>query len=215
MIDLPNVQLVAIIGGGPKPPWLYAAAMRQSMKKISFGAATLITWEVPPNVPEGVRVVQEKPFDIAAYNDFALFELPRFVTKEFVMIVQHDGFVTNPELWTDKFLAYDYIGAPWPARNMQPCRVGNGGFCIRSRRLLEVVANMRERFPRKENEDAYICTTYRAHIEAAGITFAPPELAARFSVEFKTHYHDGGPTFGFHGFYDGREQTCYQKLLQI
>jgi hypothetical protein len=36
---------------------------------------------------------------------------------EFAILVHEDGFIVNPECWSDEFLKYDYIGAPWPIPN--------------------------------------------------------------------------------------------------
>ena len=30
------------------------------------------------------------------------------------MVQDIDGHIVNPHLWTNEFLKYDYIGAPWP-----------------------------------------------------------------------------------------------------
>ena len=30
---------------------------------------------------------------------------------DFVLTIQHDGFILNPDAWRDDFFDYDYIGA--------------------------------------------------------------------------------------------------------
>ena len=92
----------------------------------------------------------------------------------------------EPSAWTDDFLNYDYIGAPWVARALYPgvdprCRVGNGGFSLRSRRLQQVLqlAPVKYHHP----EDVAICQVYRPALEALGMKFAPLEVARKFSVE--------------------------------
>lgn len=67
-----------------------------------------------------------------------------YVDTDYCLIIHDDGFIVNPHLWTDDFLKYDYIGAPWylginrgltwlqDRHNL----VGNGGFCIRSKKLM-------------------------------------------------------------------------------
>ncbi len=73
--------------------------------------------------------------------------------------------------------------------------VGNGGFSLRSRKLLKALA----RLPTVPgvNEDWTISELHRPALERDfGIRFAPPETAARFSYEQR---HPGKPTFGFHG----------------
>ena len=73
-------------------------------------------------------------------NDICLRLMPRVVETDFNLVVQSDGFAVNAATWDDRFLAHDYIGAPWaawerlPRYEGQPL-VGNGGFSLRNRRL--------------------------------------------------------------------------------
>jgi hypothetical protein len=128
------------------------------------------------------------------YNALILQGLLRHLETDHVLLAQYDGFVSNPSCWSDDFLAWDYIGAPWPQYRHHA--VGNGGFSLRSRRLL---AALRE-LPVETSdapEDVIICRHWRAVLESDfGIRFAPPEVASRFSHEWGT---PSGPTFGFHG----------------
>jgi hypothetical protein len=134
-----------------------------------------------------------------AYSRFVALELAARMPKEatHAMVVQLDGYITNPECWDDEFLAHDYIGAPWPIA-LNPDRVGNGGFSIRSRRLQEWIARQQwAELP----EDVFICSHCRSRIIEAGMTFAPLELAARFSRELPIEEAHLVPriTLGFHG----------------
>ena len=129
------------------------------------------------------------------YSSFVITELHEHIDTDFCMIVQRDGYFVNVDAWTDEFLEYDYIGAPWPDG-----RVGNGGFSIRSRRLLEFAS--KHPLSRDPNfnlhpEDGKICDDYRSDLESAGQTSAPTEIAKRFSVE--GHVLVTRETFGFHG----------------
>ena len=127
------------------------------------------------------------------YCEFVLMDLVHHVTCDFVMIAHRDGYILNSPLWDHRFLDYDYIGAPW-----EDGTVGNGGFCIRSRRFMLWIAARAIERPLDRPEDQFICHGLRATAEEAGFTFAPTELAARFSTE-------GPPgsspenSFGFHG----------------
>lgn len=139
------------------------------------------------------------------YNAFMLRYLNDHIDTDFALVVQYDGFILNPDAWTDEFLAYDYIGAPWYIDGTQV--VGNGGFSIRSKRLLETV----QRDPHIaidrstseqhcKNDDWLLCVLHRERLEQSGIRFASPELAHRFSLEENEEY--GGVwsnQFGFHG----------------
>jgi hypothetical protein len=128
------------------------------------------------------------------YSRFCLRELYRFFDTEFVLIAQADGFILKPEAWQDDFLGYDYIGAPWPQYDNM---VGNGGFCIRSKKLMKYLAK-RDPFYQEfyHPEDMYICKWRRAALAQAGFTFAPYEVAKNFSVE----YGRWEGQFGFHSF---------------
>ena len=89
---------------------------------------------------QSVRVVRIGRLKSASeYSFFVLKALHEYVETQHCLLVQWDGFVTNANAWRPDFLAFDYIGAPWPqfsdGRN-----VGNGGFSLRSRKLLKACA---------------------------------------------------------------------------
>jgi hypothetical protein len=158
---------------------------------LFFGGAT---------IGLGERFVRTERFDsIDTYSEFVFKCLWPFVRTEFVMIVHWDGFAVAPELWEADFLAHDYIGAPW-AWATDGLNIGNGGFCIRSRKLMLACRDVRVRrhpeIPFGGAEDIVIGRIYRSFLEAQGITFAPVPLAHRFSYETGVRT---APSFGFHG----------------
>jgi hypothetical protein len=119
------------------------------------------------------------------------------VRTSHVLVTQWDGFVVEPWAWTNTFLAYDYVGAPWPEQP-EARAVGNGGFSLRSRRLL--AAGMDLRIDDEHPEDIALCRTYRTLLEREhGVTFAPLALAKRFAYE---NDDSQGASFGFHGVYN-------------
>ncbi len=124
-------------------------------------------------------------------------ELAPHVDTDFALLVQWDGFVVNADAWSDDFLDYDYIGAKW-IFHTDGHNVGNGGFSLRSRRLLEALRDPHV-VPGAVEDDA-ICRTYRTYLEAThGIRFAPEAVADRFS--FEASYWTS-PPFGFHGLFN-------------
>jgi len=148
----------------------------------------------------GERFVETQRFDsMDTYSEFVLKCLWPFVRTDFILIVHWDGFVANPHCWKQDFLAFDYIGAPW-AWAQDDHRVGNGGFCIRSRRLLDACKDVKVRrypeIPYGGIEDIVICRLHRNYLEEKGILFAPVQLAEEFSYE--TGALSTRP-FGFHG----------------
>ncbi len=126
------------------------------------------------------------------YNDFILHRLVDYCETEFVLIFQWDGFIIRPEEWSSEFMKYDYVGAPWLDEVGAPRVVGNGGFSLRSRRLLEACANARR--PAGEYEDWFICRTFIP--EHSDFTAAPVDVAQAFAVENSPW---AGRSFGFHG----------------
>ncbi len=201
MLNLNQVQLLCVNGSVPTPePAL--SSIRLCMEQANFGNITFISEQRGRNM-QGIEYHSIRG-DLRWYNQFMVSKVVDFLTHDFVLVVQHDGMIVNPEAWTDEFLQYDYIGAPWPVPRPQDCRVGNGGFSLRSKRLQEELARIP--FPCNENEDAFICDTHRAHLESCGIKFAPSLLAAQFSIEFDTWHHEdfGKIPFGFHGWYGDR-----------
>ncbi len=135
------------------------------------------------------------------YSRFCLKEMPRRVVTPFVLVVQWDGYIVDPAAWTSEFLRYDYIGAPGyssEAARLKPWVVGNGGFSLRSRKLLDAIAML----PTVGGlaEDRAICEVFRADLEKGkGIRFAPEKLADRFCYQQRVPMR---PTFGFHGLYN-------------
>ncbi len=176
---------------------LALAALERSGRGCRFARRVLFTSEPVASPPAGIEVVNIAPIrSKREYSHFLVKQLPAHVHTPHVLVMQWDGFVTRPEAWDPRFLEYDYIGAPWPA-DLSPVAVGNGGFSLRSRKLLDALLD--PSFPEAQivHEDQAICVHFRERLERDfGIRFAPADLAARFSHETT---HTGGATFGFHG----------------
>ena len=147
------------------------------------------------------------------YNRLIIEDLHKYFNTSHCLIVQADSFVVNYERWTEEFLKFDYIGAPWPDKVMiRPInrflylnnnRVGNGGFSLRSRKLVEVTSRINFnslKFSIK-SEDLIICHYLYRKMIKNGIRFAPPKLAAQFSIESPGNLYrqDVNSVFGFHG----------------
>lgn len=192
-LELPNVTLCAI---DSITPLLAAQALSRSVAACRFGRVLLLT-DAEVDTPFeriGIRHLDSRE----AYSAFMLRELNAFIHTPHVLIVQWDGFVTDPSCWDPAFLEYDYIGARWRFHD-DGHDVGNGGFSLRSKRLLEALTDPQfdARVETEPAEDGLICRTWRRRLEADhGIRFAPPALADRFSYEGTP---PSRPTFGFHG----------------
>jgi hypothetical protein len=129
------------------------------------------------------------------YSRFILRELSGHIQTSHILIIQWDGYVVDAGAWRRSFLKYDYVGAVWP-QEPEERAVGNGGFSLRSRRLMEAVAQM-EPVP-GFSEDVVIGRFLRPALERQmGFRFAPTKIARQFSYELA--FDEKQPTFGFHG----------------
>ncbi len=189
---------VTLCAADARTPGLAWASLQRSMAALPFGRAVLFThaWQPASPVP-GLEVVDIGPIDsAAAYSRFVMRELHHHITTPFALVTQWDGFVVDASAWDDAFLDWDYIGAPW-ADQPAALSVGNGGFSLRSRRLLR--AGQDSRIVEEHPEDEVLCRTRRTLLTTEHqVRFAPPEVAARFAYENTV---PPGPTLGFHGPY--------------
>ena len=131
-------------------------------------------------------------------------------------MVQWDGFVIDGKRWVDEFWHHDYIGAKWPHAGGEgegDFRVGNGGFSLRSKRLLDALTDPDITLNTDENEDEAICVRHREFLEKKyGIVFADERVADRFSAEVGRPV---GPTFGFHGVFNFWQVLTDAELIDF
>ena len=173
---------------------LTVRALKRSMDQCTFGDAILFSDQT---VDGPFRSVQIPPMNsVRAYSNFCLYGLPNFIKTPFALVIQWDGYVVNAAAWANAFRKYDYIGAAW--HGVFPPGVplvGNGGFSLRSSKLLQAA----KRLPAVGgyHEDRVICHVFGKQLEQkSGIRFAPVKIADRFSYQFKIPEMI---PFGFHG----------------
>lgn len=189
-LHLPNVSLLCV---ETRHPALAQFSLDRCLAQASFRECLLLTPQ-RFDLPGHITQVAIPPIrSIEDYSAFMLRDVGRYFSGDFVLVVQWDSFILDGRLWDPAFLDYDYIGAPWTHRPAAVA-VGNGGFSLRSRRLVDMLAQMQ--FDEVHPEDAVICEWRREELEQRGIRFAPHAVAARFAMEM---IQTGGPTFGFHG----------------
>ncbi len=204
-LHLPQVTLVCVDTLNVAAGYF---AIQNCMEYAQFGAVKYFSLFPGGNTDIGqVECIDIVPLKGKEdYSRFVFFSLDQFIETEFVMICQHDGYVVNPSAWRPEFLQYDYIGAPW-WRDEQ-YNVGNGGFSLRSTRLMSKVAVLGPLMygdaSKFHPEDDMICRKYRKALELEGFKFAPEDLAARFSWESNPKYPHYNGAFGFHGGIDDR-----------
>jgi hypothetical protein len=183
-------------------------AMKISLDAKSFDDAIIICPKNEYKGPwYGILQINES-IEWKDYSEWFLKNLVNYVNTDFVLCVQWDSCIINPELWDDKFLNYDYIGAPWPHNWIN--RVGNGGMSCRSKKFLEECSRLRYYKTLGENgEDYFACITSYHDMISSGIKFAPLDLARKFAVEYPIpeaphSYNDLSSynSFGFHGVFN-------------
>ncbi len=194
MLNLPQVTLCCV---DTRLPHMALDAMLTCMGHAQFGQAILFTRPDHGliDVPAGVDVVTLDSINsIEAYSNFLLKGMLPYLHTSHMLIVQWDGYVIDPGMWEDAFLGVDYIGAVWPQFH-DGHRVGNGGFSLRSRKLLEAMTDAR--LPAHHPEDICIARTHRAALESQwAIRFADEAMAHRFAFERE---RPSPRSFGFHG----------------
>jgi hypothetical protein len=170
-------------------------ALRQSLKfkvdEVVVISDTTQCWDVKPT-----KIIP-KINSFEEYNRFVLFDLHQYIKTSHFIMIQYDGFIINPNEWSQLFWHYDYIGAPWPQESHGPHNVGNGGFSFRSKKLMNVVQKYAATsFDPALAEDLFICRGLRPTLESNdGIYFADQLIAGHFSAEYYRYRY---PTFGFH-----------------
>jgi|688.fasta_scaffold06238_26 hypothetical protein len=156
------------------------------------------------------RELYHKDIDYYKINELkSLNEYSKFCIKfgniwpddAYALFCQHDGYPININCWDDRFLDYDYIGSPWGTDRPDYKRVGNGGFSLRSAKLLKIVSNIIP--PYDWPEDLMICDIFGDVLQNEyGIKFAPIDLAIKFSyeVDIPERTTKLNESFGFHDF---------------
>jgi hypothetical protein len=217
MLKLENITLVCVTSINVDRAII---ALKYSNRNIDFGDVILLTDK--DVLPDGINTIKIDNLDYIGYSKFIVYELHKHISTEFALIIQEDGFVINSDKWSDEFLKYDYIGAPFPIPppndnisyrdpfgNLQ--RVGNGGFSFRSKKILELPTTLElewKSYFGYWNEDGFFAVHNKHILEENGCIFAPIDIASDFSIEHDTNETLGKTSFGFHG----KHNKHYNKI---
>ncbi|WP_310633470.1 DUF5672 family protein [Paraburkholderia sp.] len=199
------------------------SAIELSMQQLPGSRGLLISPARPAGMQDRVRHIQVRPFGYLEYSIFILYSLGQFIETEFALVVQDDGWAVDSRNWRPEFFDYDYLGAPihlarvyqhdqpvfrrgfsWVEDVLRGARVDNifnGGFSLRSKKLLDAPRSLRIPFQipvpsisadaphamqwdgDEVNEDVWLCLCARQVLERAGVKFPPLDIAKRFSIE--------------------------------
>lgn len=189
ILSLPDVTLFGIDAHDPKG---IERAANICTQMVEFGDVKIIT--------------ERLFFGREGYSKFCIKDMAQYISTSHVLIIHPDGYIQNPLAWDNEWLKYDYIGALWGFYDNM-CN-GNGGFSLRSKKLLDIISKLDLNVYHPEDE--IICRELRPMLEKKGIRFAPAEVCNLFSIEA----YGGGlwkdrkgvtgnaykGSFGFHGY---------------
>lgn len=192
MIHLPTVDLVAMDGVDGRR---LIKAMESTLRGLTFRRVLVWCPELPPELEPVTTEYRYFKSDYEGWNRFMIKELWKYIPDGHCLFIHHDGYVLNPRAWRKEFLDYDYFGAPWWYND--GINVGNGGFCLRSKKYLD-----------KTNEfelDRYMPEDHRmirerGHIlQEKGVKFPHEVLASKFALEANRKWGTKwNGQFGFH-----------------
>jgi hypothetical protein len=158
-------------------------------------------------------------------NEYLWYGLPPLIKTAHALLIQWDSWIIDPTMWRNQFLSFDYIGAPWPWHE-DGFNVGNSGFSLRSKRLMDFLVANRDQFLfNTQPEDILLSRIYRRSLEKAGnFLWAPERDALDFSFEWwpksnATKFdfeHAAAPErhFGFHGTFNWPHLLDRDRLIE-
>jgi hypothetical protein len=112
----------------------------------------------------------EKSYNELMMSDRILNKIP----TEMFLVVQTDSLICKQgKNLINKFMKYDYVGAPWKGRNA----IGNGGFSLRRKSVMLKVLEKCDKG--KHNEDGF----FSGGCDGAEVKKPTPEEAEEFSIE--------------------------------
>lgn len=219
MLRLPDVTLIVV---ETRAHELCRRTLNDCMSKVLFGDVLIYT-----DKPESMKPlcgqarfapVTDWP-DKKAAGNFYYTDAAGPIKTGFALLMEWDAGIIDPTSWTDKFYDYDFIGAPWPwSRDDHPrdkMDVGNGGFSLWSKRLVDYVIAHRRDIPMYTDID--ISRTHRRFIEKAGFRYADYDLAEQFAFEGWNGKGladlPDGPSFGYHGVFNWPNYLGREDLL--
>jgi hypothetical protein len=141
-------------------------------------------------------------------------KLDSVIDTDFVLTVQLDGYILHPDRWSDDFLNFDYVGAPWPWHGV----CGNGGFSLRSKKFIHTASKLHYQPYHPEYsscpEDFYMCIMAKNHFTYNKCLISDNETGIRFSFEHpipELEQYTIKTSFGFHGKHNLNDKTIHRR----
>lgn len=161
-LQLPDVTLVMV---ETREHTLARMAIQDCIDQIDFGDVLIVTdqparfADLHKTVQPRYKVVPDWPNKLGWSRSW-WFDVPMLLHTRQTLNIQWDSWVWDASRWTDAFLEYDYIGAPWWYKDGK--NVGNGGFSLVSTRLKRFVYTHRDKFSCDTHvDDDLLCRKYR------------------------------------------------------
>jgi hypothetical protein len=184
-------------------------ALKICMSYFDFGSVKYLSDSKPDNLPSDIKWEYiPKIENIHSYDVFAFENMYKHVSTSHALICQDHAYIIDASQWSDDWLQWDYLGAIWPIKpeyvsvsTGEQIRVGNGGFSLRSKRLLSLPSQLglKTVYDRGFScDDGLFCSYYRKTFLDHGIKYPDVHTAARFSFENLMGENVGVRSFGYH-----------------
>lgn len=217
------MKTITVVGWSAtyKVPELHQAIMR-TMRALPFHCQGILFCKDQPRdmiLPN----LDWKPYRVGGKDSagyFQMWQLNKYIETDLTISCQWDGFAINPQNWSNEFMDYDYIGAPFAENPVAQIflprlrhRVGCGAFAIRSKKWLELATRATQYMG--ESEDMFCTQSNRKHFVRNGCKIAPVEIAGRWAMEWPLPSWPEltlEQAFGFHGYLPDGRPRFYGKI---
>jgi hypothetical protein len=232
IIDYSDITLIGIDGVGTDQSIL--KALKYSKQFFPNAKAKFLSSGHHDQIDSNIEHIRIQDLNYDDFSVFCLTKMHEFIDTTHMLYCHGDGFVTNPEKWNPDFLKYDYIGAPWPKNNLAySCyrwpivkkayeessgryRIGNGGFSLRTKKLMKEVSSLYKDEYFKIPEDLVVSIILRKELENKEFKFVDDILfAGSFSCEAVNvdgYILSSNNSLGFHCGETHRDKV---KLLEL
>jgi hypothetical protein len=217
VLNLPDVTLVI---AETRCHELMRLTLTDMVLKVNFGGIIIHT-DKPEliGIPAPAEYIHVPDWpDKWKQGAFYYMEAPHAVKTSHALLIEWDGGLRDVGCWTDDFLQYDYVGAPWilgARMGRREHSVGNGGFLLLSKRMADYV------YPRRAQlqimTDMQYARDRRDLLEREmGAKWAPEALAHQFSYEhyYEPHRSQSAPSFGYHDIFNWPLALSHDEVLR-